>query len=174
MLISLIFCPGVIALDFGQQSEILDEEVVGSGIIAGRVYGLPLDLSGPIRLADAKVILISVDLEGNFGFVYAMATSDSQGYYYFNGVPLNRYAILAIKSGYIPAFRTIKLTWLRPLRFNVNLYMIQMGGATEGYYKYVSQAMEMIPEDQQVLFNGFCIEELQTQNGLFTQITFKQ
>jgi hypothetical protein len=173
IIIGLFIIPSVAALDFTQQSGTLETELMNYGIISGIVRGLPLDMSGPQRLGDAKIILIHLDLE-NFGFVYKMATSGSNGYYYFNQLPINRYAILAIKPGYLPAFRTVKLTGLRPFRHNIHLYMIQTGGATKGYQEYLEHAMEIIPEDQTVLFNGYSTELVQTQNGLLTYINLQQ
>ena len=171
IIIATIICPSYAAINAQQQSKILESETLEIGAIAGKVYALPLDLSGPKPLANATVYLIGGSIGNGFAFVYKQTTSDSNGVYGFNNLPLGRYIVLALKPGaYLPGFRTVKLTNLRPIRSNVNLFLIQLSGSMNA--EYISEAMTMIPEDQQVLLQECLIENVQTQDGSLTMITF--
>ena len=167
LVIALLSCPGLTALTLQQQSVSIEEETGAIGRIAGKVYGLPLDLSGPEPVPNATVYLIGGTIQLGFAFVFKQTTSDMFGNYDFNNLPIGRYVVLAMKPGtYLPGFRHVKLTTFWPQRLNVNIFLIRIGGGESmsiTYDEYVSEAMTMIPHDQQVILQESSIEEILPQ-----------
>lgn len=155
LMIATIACTSFTAIAAHQQQMNFQKMTIGSVSVSGTVYGLPLDLSGPIPLADAQVFIGGGKLKDGITFAIAGTTTNQNGYYQFENIPIGTYIVLARKPGeYFPGFRLVTLTEGNPVKHNVDIYLIHRLGLIggDGGNQYMSTVMTMIPEGQHVLF----------------------
>ncbi len=119
--------------------------------VSGIVYGFPLNGTGPITLADAQVFIGGGKLIQGITFALKSTTTNQNGYYQFENMPIGTYLILARKPGeYLPGFRLVILTEANPIKTNVDVYLLhKIFGNTQ---QLMEQGMALLPEGQGVLF----------------------
>jgi len=134
------------------QQKVINEPQPGIVSVSGTVFGFPLDGSGPKIIPNASVYIGGGKLKDGIHFALKSTTTNEDGYYQFENMPIGIYLVMAFKQGqYLPGFRIVILTELIPIKHNADIYLLHklFGGSQQ----LMMQGMELLPEGQEVLYN---------------------
>ena len=107
------------------QKQVETESEPGTISVSGNVYGFPLNGSGPVALSDAKMTIIGGKLIGGIHFAIKQTTTNGNGNYEFENIPIGTYLIIARKAtGFMMSFRLVLLTENNPVKQNADIYCL--------------------------------------------------
>jgi len=152
LIFALITFSGMTAVAaINKQQQIIMEPQQGTVSVSGNVYGFPLNGTGPQILAGAEVYIGGGRLKNGLVFAFKSTTTDQNGYYQFEDMPIGTYLILARKPpNYLPGFRLLILTENNPVKHNVDVYLLHK--LFGGNQQLMMLGLSLIPEGQDVSF----------------------
>ena len=129
LMVTIITCSGLSVT--AAQTRLVEKHVdpepePGVISISGNVYGFPLNGSGSVPLPDAKITIIGGKLIGGIHFAIKQTTTNGNGNYEFENIPIGVYLIIARKAaGYMMGFRLVLLTENNPIKQNADIYCLR-------------------------------------------------